>query len=139
LGAEVKLAGGAILAGMALDPVLAAEDMCYLETVGRRSGQPREIEIWFAADPERDRIYILSGGRDQAQWVRNLRVQPAVRVQIRGSLFRGTASEIEGTDAEIPARRLVGAKYGYWKAGTPLSGWARDSLPVAIDLVPSAR
>jgi deazaflavin-dependent oxidoreductase (nitroreductase family) len=124
---------------MALDPVLAAEDMCYLETVGRRSGEPREIEIWFAADPERDRIYILSGGRDQAQWVRNLRVRPAVRVRIRRSHYRGTASEIEGTDAEIAARRLVGAKYGYWKPGTPLSGWALDSLPVAIDLDPLAR
>ena len=108
--------------------------ICRLETTGRVTGRPRRIEIWFAADPDRARIYMLSGGRDAAHWVRNLRATPAVRVGFGGRWFRGTASEIEGGPDEMRARRLVAAKYQGWTEGRPFSAWARESLPVAIDL-----
>ncbi len=119
---------------MVLAPDLAGRSVCYLETIGRSSGQPREIEIWFAADPFRDRIYLLSGGGDSAHWVRNIRSTATVRVRIGDRWFRGHAMEMTGHQDEIAARRLVGSKYGYWQAGTELAGWARDSLPIAIDL-----
>jgi deazaflavin-dependent oxidoreductase (nitroreductase family) len=117
-----------------LDGRLAALEVCDLVTTGRRSGQPREIEIWFAADPERPTIYLLSGGRDQASWVRNLRANPAVLVRLDGRELHGRAREVEGGPHEDRARRLVAGKYGYWRTGEPFRGWARDSLPVAIDL-----
>jgi deazaflavin-dependent oxidoreductase (nitroreductase family) len=119
---------------MPLDPQLARRSVCHLETTGRRSGEPRRLEIWFAADPERDRIYLLSGGRDRAHWVRNLRVDSAVRVHIGDRWFRGQASEIEGGGDEQLGRQLLAAKYQGWSEGRPLSEWARTSLPVAIDL-----
>jgi hypothetical protein len=37
----------------------ADEDYCYLTTRGRLSGEPREIEIWFAL--ENSTLYILAG------------------------------------------------------------------------------
>jgi deazaflavin-dependent oxidoreductase (nitroreductase family) len=113
---------------------LAREQFCYLETTGRRSGRPHVVEMWFAADPERPRIYSLSGGRDRSDWVLNIRAHSAVRVRIGGKTFAGIAREIEGTPDEIPARQIVGAKYGYWREGTELRGWAHDALPIAIDL-----
>ena len=119
---------------MPLQGDLAGRSVCALETIGRVSGQPREIEIWFAAHPEHDRIYVLSGGRDQAHWVRNLRRQPSVRVRIGATWFTGQASEIEGSADDALARRLLAAKYQGWREGRPLSSWARGSLPVAIDL-----
>lgn len=76
---------------MALDPDLAGRPVCHVETVGRISGQPRLIEIWFAADPRLDRIYLLSGGRDRVHWVRNIRQNGAVRVQIGDRWFTGHA------------------------------------------------
>jgi deazaflavin-dependent oxidoreductase (nitroreductase family) len=117
-----------------LDPRLARLEVCDLVTTGRRSGEPREIEIWFAADPERPTIYLLSGGRDQASWVRNLRANPAAVVRLGGRELHGRAREVEGGPDEDRARRLVAGKYGYWRTGEPFRGWARDSLPVAIDL-----
>jgi deazaflavin-dependent oxidoreductase (nitroreductase family) len=119
---------------VAVTAALARQSVCELETIGRRTGLPRPIEIWFAADPDRDRIYILAGGRESSHWVRNVQANPAVRVRIGGRWFNGTAMPIEGQADELPARHLVGAKYGYWRAGTELRGWARNSLPVAIDL-----
>jgi hypothetical protein len=94
------------------------------------------IEIWFAVDPERDRIYVLSGGRDAAHWVRNLRRDPAVRVRIAGRWFTGKATEVEGGPDDGQARRLLAAKYQGWAEGRALSDWATYSLPIAVDIQP---
>jgi deazaflavin-dependent oxidoreductase (nitroreductase family) len=122
---------------VAIAPELARLAVCDLETVGRVSGRPRRIEIWFAADPDRDRIYLLSGGRDQAYWVRNLRREPRVRIRLGGRWFEGRAADIDGGPDDALARRLLAAKYEGWVEGRPLSAWARLSLPVAIDLIES--
>jgi deazaflavin-dependent oxidoreductase (nitroreductase family) len=116
-----------------LDPILSALDVCDLETTGRRTGERRVVELWFAAHPSRDRIYFLSGGRDAA-WVRNVRQAPAVRVRLGNRWFRGSAHEVEASEDETTARTLLAAKYQGWRDGRPLSGWARTSLPVAVDL-----
>lgn len=110
----------------------AKRSVCRLETIGRTSGRPREIEIWFAADG--DRVYLLSGGRDDAHWVRNLRANPSVRIRVGGRWLSGTAREIEGQPEDPQARQLLAAKYQGWREGRPLSEWAAESLPVAIDL-----
>ena len=57
----------------------AGEPFLYLTTVGRRTGRPHRIEIWFAA--HEGRLYLLSGGRERADWVRNLQANPRVRLQ----------------------------------------------------------
>jgi len=49
---------------------LGAEDFCYLTTTGRASGNPPEIEIWFAlADTT---VYMLHGSGMSSDSVRNL-------------------------------------------------------------------
>lgn len=119
---------------MGLESDLARRAVCDLEAIGRQTGLPRRIEIWFAADPLRDRIYLLSGGRDRAHWVRNLRQDPRVRVRIADRWFAGRATEIEGGLDDGLARRLLAGKYQGWAEGGTLSDWARDSLPIAIEL-----
>jgi deazaflavin-dependent oxidoreductase (nitroreductase family) len=121
-----------------LGPALAQRPICHLETTGRVSGLPRVIEIWFAADPDRPRIYLLAGGRDRAHWVRNIRSEPRVRLQIDGQAFAGTASEIEGGPDDGLARRLLLEKYEDQDEPGSLGPWARSSLPIAIDLQPAA-
>jgi len=114
-----------------LTPEDARRSVCRLETTGRSSGEPREIEIWFAADG--DRVYLLSGGGDRAHWIRNLRVDPAVRLRIGGRWLEGTARTVEGEEDEQHARELLASKYQGWP-GVAMSDWARTSLPVRIDL-----
>jgi deazaflavin-dependent oxidoreductase (nitroreductase family) len=106
------------------------DGVCHLQTVGRVSGRPRTIEIWFATDGER--VYMLAGGRHRAHWVRNLVADPGVRVRIGGVTLAGTARVIEGTEREELARHLLAAKYQGWSEGRPLSAWAAGSLPVEI-------
>ena len=112
-------------------------DFCYLTTVGRQTGLERTIEIWFVLDG--DILYMLSGGGDHSHWVRNLRHNPAVSVQL-GTQTRGGMARIVVDEAEDGrARRLLAAKYQGWTEGRRLSGWARTALPVAIDLRRSTR
>jgi hypothetical protein len=90
------------------------------------------VELWFAAVG--DRVYILAGGRDSSAWVRNVAANPAVRFRVGARWFLGRATWIEGADDDPLARRLLAAKYQGWRKGAPLSQWARESLPVAVDL-----
>ena len=113
-----------LLAAHAMDP------LCHLQTVGRTSGRARTIELWFATDGQR--VYLLAGGRDRAHWVRNLRIEPRVRLRLGGRTIPGVARVIEAEDREPEARRLVAAKYQGWTDGAPLSAWAAGSLPIEV-------
>jgi len=114
-----------------MDEQLAREPFCYLTTRGRRTGTPRRIEIWFAAAPVHATIYLLAGGRERAGWVRNLRAEPRVQVEIGGRRFDGTARVVGGGPEDAEARRLVYEKY---RAKDELEEWRDEALPVAIDL-----
>ena len=110
-----------------------ADEFCYLTTTGRVSGKAHEIEIWFALDGAT--LYMLAGGRDSSDWVKNIRQQPAVRVRIRDQVFEGQGRVVdEASDEAIRARELVGPKYDEWQPGQPKTGWTWESLPVAVDL-----
>lgn len=111
---------------------LSRQDYCYLTTQGRRSGKPHEIEIWFGTTG--DSLYLLSGGGDSSDWVRNLKAQPQVTVRIGKQTFAAVARVVTDAAEEATARRLLAAKYYAWREGQPLNDWAATALPVALDL-----
>jgi len=113
-------------------PALAGESFCYLTTTGRVTGRPHEIEMWFGLGPEGRTLYMLSGGGDRSDWVRNLKRNPKVTVRLGGERFEGRARVVEDPEEDALARRLLVEKYER-KPGS-LSNWRRRALPVAIDL-----
>jgi len=117
---------------MAFDPSIATEPYCYLTTRGRVSGEPREIEIWFAL--EQGVLFLMAGGRERSHWVRNLQREPAVSVRIRGVTYAARARVVApGTPEDARPRVLLHDKYQptYDKS---LRTWADTSLPVAIEV-----
>jgi deazaflavin-dependent oxidoreductase (nitroreductase family) len=62
---------------------LATDDTIDITTIGRKSGQPRRIEIWFRQ--VNGRIYITGtpGTRD---WYANLRANPAFTFHLKQSV-----------------------------------------------------
>jgi deazaflavin-dependent oxidoreductase (nitroreductase family) len=108
------------------------QDFCYVTTAGRRTRNPHQIEIWFGA--EGSTLYLLSGGGDRSDWVKNLRAEPVVHVRIGDREWQAKARVVEDRDEDARARRLLAAKYQSWKEGKPMSGWATTSLPIGIDL-----
>ncbi len=111
---------------------LVDEDFCYLTTTGRVSGEPHEIEIWFSLVPETQTLYMLSGGGDRSDWVKNLRRDPEVTVRIAGERLSGHAREARDAEEEELARRLLVEKYE--TSPGRLQNWRRTALPVAVDL-----
>lgn len=109
---------------------LAREAFCYLTTVGRVSGRPHMIEIWFALDGPT--LYMLSGGMERADWVKNAWRQSEVTVRITDLVFPGRARPVHDTEEDALARRLIGEKY---HEEEDLDEWLRSALPVAVDLL----
>lgn len=92
----------------------------YLTTIGRTTGQPREIEIWFVESE--GKFYILAEHFRGAQWVKNLEHNPRVRVRAGDREFDGTARVLDperDRAAWQTAQRLANEKYG-WGEGMPV-------------------
>ncbi len=118
-----------IAAASPLDPY-ANEDFCYVTTTGRRTGKPHEIEIWFATNGST--AYILMGGGERADTVKNLRADPHVRLRIGSDTWSATGRVVSDAKEQSLARRLVPTKYASHEEG--LEEWAAEALPVAIDV-----
>ncbi len=110
---------------------LAGEEYCYMTTTGRITGKPHEIEIWFGVMD--DKLYLLSGGGEKSDWVKNLKKAPAVTVRIGKRNFIGNAKIQTNVPKDAPIRKLMAHKYNEIEGGQ-LSKWARTALPVEIDL-----
>src|SRR4029077_1884140 len=95
-------------------PERADVQYLYLTTTGRRTGLPREIEIWFT---NRDtRFYIIAEHGEDANWVRNIRANPRVRARVGDCQFTGTARLVDDEREPELARvvkALSDAKYGW--------------------------
>ena len=111
---------------------LLKEDYCYLTTTGRKSGLPREIEIWFGINGSS--LYLLSGGGDQSQWVKNLLANQNVTVRIAKHNFNGVARIVNEEKEETMARHMLAGKYQGWKEGKSMSDWGGTALVVGIEL-----
>jgi deazaflavin-dependent oxidoreductase (nitroreductase family) len=107
----------------------ASEPYAYLTTIGRQTGRSHRIEIWFA--PDDGLLYLMAGGRERADWVRNLRANPQVTVELGDETHAGVARVIEaGTTEDQRARDLLVAKY---RQGDNLDEWGRNSLPAVVE------
>jgi len=86
----------------------------YLTTTGRRTGRPREIEIWFT---ERGgRYYLVAEHRERAQWVKNLMAEPRVAVRVGRRAFAAQARVVDAkAEPELArtVRTLSEKKYGW--------------------------
>jgi deazaflavin-dependent oxidoreductase (nitroreductase family) len=90
--------------------VLALADVpyCYVTTVGRVTGKPHRIEIWFAKDPGRDTLFILC---EKADWVKNLAKQPDCTVEVGGQTFAARGRVLDAGAEDKLARERVYQKY----------------------------
>lgn len=86
----------------------------YLTTKGRRTGLPREIEIWFTE--LNGRYYIIAERRESAHWVQNIRQDPGVAFRVGEQVYKGYARVVEADrepDLCARVRQLSEAKYGW--------------------------
>jgi len=101
---------------------VAREQVLYLTTTGRRTGLPREIEIWFIVF--RDRFYLFAETGEAAGWVKNIGRKPEVSVRIGERQITAHARVLDrDTDRDLWDQVAALAEHKY--------GWG-DGLPVEI-------
>jgi deazaflavin-dependent oxidoreductase (nitroreductase family) len=113
--------------GTEIDTEIKDINYLYLTTVGRVTGQPREIEIWFVES--KGKLYILAEHFHEAQWVKNIEHHAQVRVRVGDREFDGTARVLDperDREAWQTAQRLANEKYG-WGEGLPVEIVKRDA------------
>ena len=89
----------------------------YLTTRGRKTGLPREIEIWFTTHG--GKYYVIAETRLRANWVQNILHEPQLAFRVGQEQFHGTGRVLD--DASEPEqaqliRSLSEQKYG-WSDG----------------------
>ena len=111
------------------------DDFCYLTTRGRVTGNPHEIEIWFALDTAvPTTLFLMAGAGDDSDWVRNLRADPAVTARVGDTTYVARARVVDPeSDEDERARTLVHDKFAPRYSGD-LTDWRGRALPVAIEI-----
>jgi deazaflavin-dependent oxidoreductase (nitroreductase family) len=92
-------------------------EFLYLTTIGHITGKPHEIEIWYV--PHGNCYYLISGGRTDSHWVKNLLHNPHVTFWVQGQTYAGTGRAIDRaieTELSETIDGLMQAKY-QWNDG----------------------
>jgi deazaflavin-dependent oxidoreductase (nitroreductase family) len=97
-------------------PNFEREQYLYLTTRGRKTNQPREIEIWFTE--HESRFYVIAE-YPTSHWIENLRAHPEVQVRVAGKSVVASARVLSPqADAKVQGavQKLFDKKYG-WSDG----------------------
>lgn len=101
-------------------PEAAEPPYLYLTTIGRKTGRPHQIEIWFVEHA--DCYYLMSETPEISDWVRNIQQNPTVVFSVgtrNDEPIRGNGRRIDhAAEAELAAAvaALMDAKYN-WEDG----------------------
>ncbi len=105
------------------------ESLIELTVAGRKTGQPRSVEIWFVAT--NDKIYVTSGRGSDTQWIKNLKHTSTVTCQIGSTRWQGTATWLEGPRVQEDIFPLFFRKYFLARIFRWI-GWYREAFAFAI-------
>jgi deazaflavin-dependent oxidoreductase (nitroreductase family) len=90
------------LGRMGIHPPLTVE----LETIGRKSGEPRRVPL--NGRPDADGLWVISQHGRRAGWAYNVTADPRVRVRIKDQWRSGTATFVPDDDVVARARAIGG-------------------------------
>ena len=93
---------------------------------GRKTGRPYEVTIWYLVDD--DRLYLASANAAR-NWVRNVKVRPAVSLRVGDEVFNGNVRAITDPQEREKVSGLVERKYWYV---TPILRLARFLASMGI-------
>ena len=120
-----------------MNPVVAALDrlgirsslVVELETIGRRSGEPRRVPL--AGRVDGNDLWVISQHGRRAGWAHNIAANPKVRVRIDNEWRTGTATF--EPDDDIRARgRSFGGNGRLGRSATALTMRAMESDPISV-------
>jgi deazaflavin-dependent oxidoreductase (nitroreductase family) len=106
---------------------LRHEKVLYVTTMGRKTGKPRTIEIWFVIYQQR--IYLLAEHGLKAQWVRNIQANSEVTMPIESHRFRARGRILDDARDRQDWQAVAALSRGKY-------GWG-EGLPISFDMCPA--
>ncbi|GAA4395894.1 nitroreductase/quinone reductase family protein [Tsukamurella soli] len=97
-----------------------------IETIGRRSGQPRVTPIGGRRSGAE--FWLVSEHGDRSDYVKNILANPRVRVRDRGTWLSGTAHVLRDDDARARLAQLPRAN------SAAVAAMGTDLLTIRVDL-----
>jgi deazaflavin-dependent oxidoreductase (nitroreductase family) len=125
------------LGRIVMNPVVAALDrigirsslVVDLETVGRKSGEPRRVPLTGRADDAG--VWVISQHGRRAGWAYNIAADPHVRVRVNNQWRSGTATFEPDDDVRARARSF-GGNGKVSQSATALTMRAMESDPISV-------
>ena len=111
---------------LVVNPLGRRLPLTMLETIGRKSGQPRHTAI--GGRVVGNQFWMVSEHGEHSHYVHNIKANPAVRLRIHGRWLTGTAHLLPDDDAKERLRSLPGIN----SALVRLAG--SDLLTIRVDL-----
>lgn len=108
---------------------------CDITTTGRKSGQPRRIEIWyFVID---DRVYI-TGTPGKRDWYANLLVNPALTFHVKEGARADLAARATPITDPAERRRIMQTviQRNSWFSDGDIEAWVTGSPLVRVEFPP---
>ncbi len=100
---------------------LLGSRMLMLEHVGRRSGLTRRVVLEVIGHPAPDTYVVASGFGGRAQWFRNVRAQPQVRVSVAGCADAPATARVLGVaEADAALADYVARHPRAWRTFKPV-------------------
>jgi len=87
---------------------VAGKHTVSLTHIGRKTGKPHQVTIWFVLHG--DKVYIGTANVNR-QWVRNVQKTPQVRLSIGAETFDGGARFLTDRDGHRRVQSLFARKY----------------------------
>ena len=94
--------------------LVAQGRIAHLVTIGRISGEPRDVAVGFVDEPDGSVLVAANGPR--SAWGLNLLADPSVTVEIAERRFVAVAEELDRADHGRAIRELI------LRYGTPSEG-----------------
>jgi deazaflavin-dependent oxidoreductase (nitroreductase family) len=107
---------------------IAPPGMAIIETVGRLSGQLRQVPV--VCPPAEGTMWLIAQHGAHAGWVRNLQANPSVRLKLGRRWVSGTAQLVPEDD--VKARINTFSKTAIGRAINAASFRALESQPVSV-------
>jgi deazaflavin-dependent oxidoreductase (nitroreductase family) len=111
---------------LVVNPVGRRLPLTMLETIGRKTGQPRRTAVGGRVID--NQFWMVSEHGEHAHYVRNIKANPAVRVRIHGRWRSGTAHLLPDDDPQQRLRSLPGLNSALVRA------MGSDLLTIRVDL-----
>jgi deazaflavin-dependent oxidoreductase (nitroreductase family) len=114
---------------------LAPTAFALLETMGRRTGLPRQTPI--GGRLEHTAYWLVAEQGEDADYVKNLLANPRVRLKVRRRWHLGSATLLPGDDGLARRRQIDRAnKWIGWADGLIFRAGVRNPRTIRIDLEP---